>query len=188
MEVSLDHHSSLVQPAAFPHDSSALGHPEWFAAYTCSRQEKMVAQLLEYRSVEHFLPLYETVHRWKDRKMRLQLPLFPGYLFVRVPARERLNVLQTTGVAHIVSFNGRPAPLPEAEIEAIRRCLAQKANAAPHPYIAAGAKVRVTRGPLEGLEGVVVRPRGDLRIVISVETIMRSISVEVDASQLEPAR
>src|SRR6266852_6040144 len=94
--------------------------PLWYAAYTVANHEKRVAEQLGLRSVEHFVPLYESVRRWKDRKVRLQLPLFPGYVFVRLALRDRLRVLQVPGVARLVGFNGQPAVLPDKEIEALQ--------------------------------------------------------------------
>src|SRR5215470_11754642 len=96
----------------------------WYATYTCANHEKRVREQLEQRSVESFLPIYEMVRRWKDRRMRLQLPLFPGYLFTRIPATDRLRVLQVPGVARLVGFNGQLSALPDEEIEALRKGLA----------------------------------------------------------------
>src|ERR1700739_4740861 len=92
----------------------------WYATYTCANHEKRVREQLEQRSVESFLPLYETVHRWKDRRVRLQLPLFPGYLFVRIAPVDRLRVLQVPGVVRLVGFNGQLTALPDGEIEALK--------------------------------------------------------------------
>jgi transcription antitermination factor NusG len=166
---------------------AAAAEAQWYAVYTWSRQEKFVAEHLKHRSIEYFLPLYDAVHRWKDRYMRLQLPLFPGYLFVRIPLAERVKVLQVAAVVHIVGAGGRPLPLPQAEIEIIRTFV-QRVKAEPYPYLAKGSRVRVRSGPLQGLEGVVVRHNGKLRIVISIELIMRSVALEVDARDLEPVR
>src|SRR6516164_10630018 len=96
---------------------------KWYAAYTSAHHEKRVAEQLERRSVESFLPLYESVRRWKDRRVRLQMPLFPGYVFVRMSSRDRLRVLAVPGVARMVGFNGHPTPVPAADIEAIRASL-----------------------------------------------------------------
>src|ERR1700730_3974219 len=106
--------------------------PHWYAAYTCANHEKGVAQQLERRSVECFLPLCESVRRWKDRRVRLRLPLFPGYLFVRLALRDRLQVLEIPGVVRLVGFDGYPTPLPVEDIETIRTCLAAGRFMAPH--------------------------------------------------------
>jgi transcription antitermination factor NusG len=157
----------------------------WFAAYTCANHEKKVREQLDQRSVESFLPLYETVRRWKDRRMCLQLPLFAGYVFVRMAMVDRLRVLQVPSIVRIVGFNGHLAALPDAEIEGLRNSLARGVRAEPHPFPTIGRRVRVTRGPLAGLQGVVVRRRNKIRFVVSVELIMRSIAVETNASDLE---
>src|SRR5713226_1269473 len=94
--------------------------PRWYAVCTFSNHEKRVGDQLRERGVEHFLPLYESVRRWKDRRVQLQLPLFPGYVFVRMQVRDRLNALQVPGVVCLVSFNGLPTPLPESEMDALR--------------------------------------------------------------------
>ncbi len=159
--------------------------PRWYVAHTSANHEKRVTQQLLERSVEHFLPLYDSVRRWKDRRMKLQVPLFPGYVFVRLPLRDRLKVLQIPGVARLISFNGQPAALPDNEIEALRAGLAAQLRAEPHPYLTVGRRVRVRRGPLEGVEGILIRKKNAYRVVLSLDVIMRSASVEVDASDLE---
>ncbi len=165
----------------------AYFEPRWYAAYTCANHEKRVAEQLEQRSVEHFLPLYETVRRWKDRRMRLQLPLFSGYVFVRLALRNRLQVLQVPSVVRLVGFHGLPTPLQEGEIEALRDMLARPLCAEPHPYLIVGRRVRIKTGPLAGAEGILVRAKNRYRIVLSIDLIMRSIAVEVDTADVEPA-
>ncbi len=161
--------------------------PHWYAAHTCAQHEKRVREHLEQRSVEAFLPLYQTVHRWKDRRMRVSLALFPGYVFVRIALRDRLQVLQIPGVARLVGFNGQPAPLPDEEIEGIQSCLLHGHRLEPHPYLAAGRRVRVTSGPFEGLEGIVQRKKGRVRFIISLNLISRSVAVEINERDLEPS-
>jgi transcription antitermination factor NusG len=157
----------------------------WYAAYTSAKHEKRVAAQLGVRAVEHFLPLYESVRRWKDRRMKLQLPLFPGYVFVRLALRDRLQVLQVPGVAKLVGFNGAPAALPSEEIEALRKSLADGVHAEPHPYLKIGRRVRIRTGSLRGLEGILVRRKNRARFVISLDLIQRSVAVEVDGSEVE---
>ena len=159
--------------------------PHWYVAHTSANHEKRVTQQLLQRSIENFLPLYDTVRRWKDRRMELQLPLFPGYVFVRLALRDRLMVLQIPGVARLISFNGKPAALPDKEIEALRTGLAARLRAEPHPYLTVGRRVRVIGGPLEGMEGILIRKKKACRVVLSLGVIMRSASVEVDAADLE---
>ncbi|HMD85094.1 MAG TPA: UpxY family transcription antiterminator [Terriglobia bacterium] len=158
----------------------------WYAAYTCANHEKCIAEQLAARSVEHFLPLYESVRRWKDRRVTLQMPLFPGYVFVRLALRDRLQVLQIPSVAKLVSFNGAPTPLPEAEIEALKAGLERGVQAMPHTYLKVGRRVRIIAGPLEGLEGILIRKRGNHRLVVSLDLIQSSIAVHTEADWLEP--
>jgi transcription antitermination factor NusG len=167
------------------HLQTAFAEPHWYVAHTSANHEKRVTQQLQERSVEHFLPLYESVRRWKDRRMKLQLPLFPGYVFVRLALRERLKVLQVPGVARLISFNGQPAALPDNEIEVLRAGFATQLRAEPHPYLTVGRRVRVKHGPLGGVEGILIRKKNAYRVVLSLDLIMQSASVEVDASDLE---
>jgi len=173
----------------------ALGHrgpgaayvePRWYAAYACANHEKRVAEQLAQRSVEYFLPLYESVRCWKDRRVRLQLPLFAGYVFVRIALQHRLQVLQIPSVVRLVGFNSLPTALPDDEMEALRNALAQQLRAGPHPYLTVGRRVRIKSGPLCGLEGILVRRGGKRRVVLSVDLISRSIVVDIDSADLEP--
>lgn len=158
----------------------------WYAAYTCANHEKRVAEQLGARSVEHFLPMYASVRRWKDRRVELKLPLFPGYVFVRMALRERLRILQIPSVARLVGFGGVPSALPEEEIETLRASLESGMRAEPHPFLTAGRRVRVSHGPLAGLQGVLVRGKKHARFVVSVELIQRAMAVEVDVADLQP--
>ena len=173
--------------SAFLHEQK-MGNSEsqmfWYAAYTSSRHEKTVAEHLRQREIECFLPLYETVRRWNNGRHRVQLPLFPSYVFVRMGHRDKLRVLQVPGLAQLVSFQGSPAALPDAEIETLRSALAAGVPAQPYHYLSVGSKVEVCRGPLQGMRGILLRNQGQFRVVISVEMIMRSIVVEVDASDV----
>jgi len=160
--------------------------PRWYAAYTCANHEKRVAVQLQGKSVEYCLPLYDAVHRWKDRRMRLELPLFPGYIFVHLPLRERLRVLEVPGVVRLVGFGEHAAPLPAEDIEMLRNGLRAQTKAQPHPYLTAGRRVRIMNGPLAGLEGILVRQKNNFRLVVSVHLIMRSMVVDVDAADVRP--
>jgi transcription antitermination factor NusG len=159
----------------------------WYALYTCPRHEKCVAQQVEQRSISCFLPLYRSVRRWKDRRKELELALFPGYVFVRLALRDRFRVLQLPSAVRLVSFNGQPAVLPDSEIEGLRERLSRGGSMEPHPYLRVGRRVRVCGGPMQGLEGIVVRRKDRCRVVFSLDLIMRSVAVEVDESDLEPA-
>ena len=160
--------------------------PRWYAAYTCAQHEKRVAAELGMREVEHFLPLYSSVRRWKDRRVTLELPLFPGYVFVRLALRERLRVVQIPSVVRLVGFNGLPTALPDEEMEILRTGICQSLRAEPHPFLTVGRRVRIIRGPFAGLEGVVKRKKSGMRVVVSLELIQRSVAVDVDAADVLP--
>jgi transcription antitermination factor NusG len=162
--------------------------PRWYAAYTSANHEKRVAEQLVARTVEHFLPLYHSVRRWKDRRVELDMPLFPGYVFVRIASRDRLQVLKTPGVATIVGFNGQLSALADAEIEGLKKGLVCGVRAEPHPFLNVGRRVRVKAGPLEGLEGIIIRRKNRIRLVISFDLIHRAAAVEVEAADLEEVR
>ncbi|SRR6266705_6531502 len=166
--------------------SSDYAEQRWYAAYTCANHEKRVAGELGARSVEHFVPLYKSVRRWRDRRVQLDLPLFPGYVFVRLALRDKLRVLQIPILVHLVSFNGHPAALSNNEMEALRQSLTERLDAQPHPYLNVGRRVRVASGPLTGLEGIIVRKKNQFRFVISLNLIMRSVSVELDDADIVP--
>jgi len=158
----------------------------WYAAYTSPRHEKKIAQQMEENRIECFLPLYRSVRRWKDRRKQLDLPLFPGYIFVRIALKDRLQVLQVPGVVQFINFSGKPAVVPDSEIEALSRGLSGGLYAQPHPYLKIGRRVRVHSGPLSGVEGILVRRKDKFRIVLSIHLIQRSVAVEVDESEVEP--
>jgi transcription antitermination factor NusG len=158
----------------------------WYAAHTRANHEKRVAEQLGLREVEHFLPLYQSIRKWADRRKRLEVPLFSGYIFVRLPLQERLRVLEIPSVARLVGFDNIPAPLPDDEMEAMRNGLTGQLRAVPHPYLKVGRHVRIVRGPLENREGILLRNKGDFRVVLSVDLIMRSVAVEVAAEDVAP--
>ncbi len=158
----------------------------WYAVYTRSRHEKVIAQQLIGKGVEHFLPLFESVHRWKDRRTRVSVPLFPGYLFVRIRMTDRRAVISVPGVVGFVGNSAGPLAIAGCEIEALRLCLAQQARLQPCPYLAIGRKGRVTSGPLADMEGILVRRKGGTRLVLSITLIHRSVEVEVGAEDVVP--
>jgi transcription antitermination factor NusG len=159
----------------------------WFAAYTLSHHEKRVASLLTGRRIESFLPLYTALHRWRNRCAKdLDLPLFPNYVFVRIDPRERVRVLEVPGVLSLIGFGKTLAPLPDLEIEALRSGIGQR-MVEPYPYLVVGERVRIKAGAMCGLEGVLVRKKNSLRVVLALDVIMHSVAVEVDAEDLEPA-
>ncbi|MGB8012281.1 MAG: UpxY family transcription antiterminator [Terriglobales bacterium] len=159
----------------------------WFAAYTNSHHEKRVAANLAERGLESFLPLYATLRRWKNRcQMNLELPLFANYVFVRIDPRERVRALEVPGVLSLVGFGRTLAPLPDFEIEALR-CGLGRRKIEPHPYLVIGERVRIKRGAMMGMEGVLLRKKHNFRVVLALEAILQSVAVEVDAEDVEPA-
>ena len=158
----------------------------WYAGYTASRHEKRVAEHFAQRGVEHFLPLYETIHRWNNGRHRVQLPLFPGYIFVRIALQDRLRVIEVPGFVRLVGFNTLPCPLPEADITRMKEALNKGALAEPYPYLTVGTRVEIRNGPMQGMTGILLRRQNKCRVVISVDLIMRSMAVEVEASDVVP--
>lgn len=173
--------------ARLPPPELCVARADWLAAYTSARHEKSVARQLSERKIDYFLPLYRSWHRWADRRKEVELALFPSYVFVHIDPRERLRVLQLPGVVRLVSFNGSPAVLPESEIEGLRNGLEQGVYAQPHPYLRVGRRVRVVRGPLAGTSGILVRKKDKLRFVISIDVLMRSVAVELNAEDIVAA-
>jgi transcription antitermination factor NusG len=139
------------------------------------------------RGIEHYLPIYQAQRRWSDgSRVTLNLPLFPGYIFVHIERTQRVSVLEVPGVLAIVGgTGGTPAPLPLADIEALRFGLHLR-RAEPHPLLQVGQRARIRSGALAGMEGVVVRKKNSFRVVLTLDAIMQSIAVEVDANELEP--
>jgi len=182
-------HSETVQtsshPPGMPPDAEL--QPKWFAVYTNSRHEKRVDQHLSMRQIEHYLPLYRAQRKWSNGlKVTLELPLFPGYIFVRIQRTERVRVLEVPGVLAVVGgTGGEPAPLPEADIEALRFGLPLR-HVEPHPLLKVGQRARIRSGAFAGMEGVVVRKKNSFRVVLTMDTIMQSFAVEVDSKELEP--
>lgn len=167
-------------------DARMLDASAWWALYTRHQHEKVIAEMLSAKGFEVFLPLYESTRRWKDRRKILSLPLFPCYVFVRGGLDRRLQVLTTPGV-HMILYRGdQVAIIPESEIEAIQRAVDGSFRVEPHPFLKCGARVRVIRGALEGVEGILTRKKNLCRLVLSVDMLSQSVAVEVHASDVEP--
>jgi len=168
----------------------ANGQPDagsnWYALHTCANHEKVVARRLELRSLECFLPLYQKMSRWKDRQVKVPLPLFSGYVFVRMALTEKWRALQIPGVVRLVGFSGQPTPIDSEEMRALQRGFDGGLLAEPWPYLPVGCRVRVKSGPLRGAAGVLARKKTICRFVLSLHLIQRSMAVEVDAADLEP--
>jgi transcriptional antiterminator NusG len=149
------------------------------------RHEKKVNEALVEKSIETFLPLREVLSQWKDRRKRIKIPLFPGYLFINIALEDRWRVLSTRGTLRIVGSGGVPIPVSLDQIEAIKRVLESRVECDCYPYLTQGREVVVVNGPLEGIKGRILERRGNYRIIISVDTIRRSVSVEVDPRDIE---
>lgn len=162
-------------------DQRATLQAQWYAIHTRSRHEKLVARQLSEKQIEHFLPMHTEVHRWKDRYKKVEVPLFPSYLFVQLgwdPPR-RLSVLRTPGVVRIVGFGLRDVPVPEEQIEALRRVVESEATVHQHKYLRVGQRVKVISGALAGVEGILKRIKGTDRLIIAVEAIRQAVAVEL---------
>jgi transcription antitermination factor NusG len=158
----------------------------WYAIYTRHQHEKMVAQNLTSKGFETFLPLYATTHNWKDRTKVLSLPLFPCYVFLKGGIERRLQIITTPGIHGLVSCGDQPATIPLIEMEAIRRVVESGARVETHPFLKCGDWVRINRGPLEGIQGILVRKKNISRLVLSVEMLGKSAAIEIDGFQVEP--
>ena len=160
----------------------------WYALHTRSRHEKRVAGELEQKGIATFLPLVTSVRKWSDRRMKIEMPLFSCYVFVNIPQvpETRVSVLRTSGVLAFVGGNNLATPIPTHEIEQIQTVLERKVPFAAHPFLEVGQRVRIRGGALDGIEGVLARFNGNSRLVISVQTIQRSLSITVDGYDVEP--
>ncbi len=158
----------------------------WYALYTRPRHEKAVAEQLVRRQVETFLPVREVLSRWKDRRKLVQLPLFPGYVFVRTALERKREVVSADGVVCMVGFHGTPAPIPDEQIEGVREICVTKLPCDPYPYLTEGREVRVIRGPLAGLSGILIRKKSKHRLVVSIDLLRQSVAVEIDADSAIP--
>jgi transcription antitermination factor NusG len=159
-------------------------HP-WYAVTTRPNHEKAASTVLQSKGYEQYLPLYRSRRQWSDRVVEMERPLFPGYVFCRFDAKQTLNVLTTPAVVSLVSFGNGPAAIADREIEAIRAVLRSGLPADPCAFVHEGQRIRVNRGSLEGVEGILMNKKNKSRIVISVIMLQRSISVEVDCDWID---
>jgi transcription antitermination factor NusG len=174
-----------VAPAAGQVPGSLDEQRRWFAVFTRAHHEKRVAQYYAERNIEHLLPVSRVMRQWSHyRKVTLEMPLFPNYLFVHISRRERTRAIEVPGALSLVGPNSVPAPLPDVEIESLRASLTLR-NFEPHPYLVVGAKVRINKGALSGRVGIVLRHKNRCRVVLTLSLIMRSFAVEVDAADLD---
>jgi transcription termination/antitermination protein NusG len=177
--------TNTFSPASTAHISSGV----WFAVRTWPRYEKRVANELQEKDLNVFLPLLASRRQWSDRKQTVQLPLFPGYLFVRIPEtlETRLAVLRTNGVTNFVGVRGAGIPIPECEIESVRSLLTLGIPILVHPFLNVGQRVRVRGGSLDGVEGILLAKNDNLSLIISIQLIQRSVSIRISGYQVEAA-
>jgi transcription antitermination factor NusG len=168
--------------------NSSSGAPRlpWFAIQARSRYENVVAAFLSGKGYEWFLPTYWCRRRWSDRIKKVELPLFPGYLFCRFNPQDRLPILQTPGLVSIVGIGKNPVPVEEVEIQAVRMLVTAGLSHQPWPFVRVGQRVRIEHGALCGLEGILQSFRGCHRIVVSVSLLQRSVAAEIDAAWIVP--
>lgn len=160
-------------------DTAATDAP-WFAVYTRHQHERKVASRLVEQQFETFFPTYVELHRWKDRRKEVSMPLFPGYVFFRGTLENRVQILSVPGVHFIVSAGQSPAAIPDCEVDALRRAVHNDLPLEPFPFLNKGDRVRVVHGPLSGVEGLLARKKDGMRLVLSVEILGRSAAVEID--------
>jgi transcriptional antiterminator NusG len=157
----------------------------WYAIWTRSRHEQVVREQLENKGYEAFLPTVPRWSRWKDRKKKVDWPLFPGYCFARFNGHERLPILKCSGVVSIVSFDGEMVPIPDFEIDGIRRVVDSELQFDPCPFIREGTMVEVVHGPLKGIVGRLIRKGAHARLMLAVDLIGQAVSIEVDAADVK---
>jgi len=163
-----------------PKDIDRITSPLWYAIYVRSRREKKVAEELEQRRIEYFLPLIPRLRYWKDRRKTIAMPLFPGYVFVHIKLADKLAVLSIDGVVWIVSFQNKPAPIPESQIMDVKRLLIYPEKIENTEYIEDGCMVEIMYGPFKGIKGKLVQHRGKRRLLVGIDFINQALSVEVE--------
>src|ERR1041385_1037560 len=156
----------------------------WFALQVVPRHEKSVDKILEYRGCKHFLPTYRVRRRWSDRVSIIEEPLFHGYVFCRSQSNLMEIIRGSPGIIRIVAFGGKPHAVPDKEIEALQHIVRGKREYSAFPYLNVGQKVRVISGPFTGISGIITRFKNHYRLVVSLDVIMKSVSVEIDQSEV----
>lgn len=176
--------SSLTQALDEEYRKWHVAH--WYALYTKSRHEKFVHEELHKKGIETFLPVRNITRQWSDRKKLIEEPLFKGYLFVHTPLTNRLPILNTKGAVCFVGPRSSPVVVPEAELISIRHFMESEIEVNPFPYLKEGERVYIRSGPMKGVEGFIVRKDKHCRLVISLDLMMKSISVMIDQACVEP--
>lgn len=172
-----------------PEQFAAVDQARWYAVQTRSRHEKKAFAELREKGVSSFLPLMKQVHRWSDRNKEVDVPLFPGYVFVNTSAipEARVSVLRTPGVANFVGNHGKGTPIPDKQIQDIQAILGSKVAVASHPFLVMNQRVRIRGGSLDGVEGMLVGMNSDLSLVVSVDLIQRAVAIRVSGYEVEAA-
>lgn len=176
----------LVEPVSSLPPGEAGENVRWFAVRVRSHFERIAVAHLRQRGYQEFAPSYKTERQWSDRKKESDQFLFPGYVFCRFNPDNRLAVLTTPGVVDLVGFGRAPMPIPDQEIERVRQMVQSGVLVSPWPYLEVGQTVLIERGPLGGLEGILVDVKGRCRLIVSVNLLKRSISAEVERSCVRP--
>jgi transcriptional antiterminator NusG len=158
----------------------------WFALRVRSNYERIAVAHLRERGYEDFAPSYKIEKRWSDRTKQIDQFLFPGYIFCRFDPNDRLPILTAPGVVDLVGFGKMPEHIPDAEIERVRRMVESGLLVTPYPYLQVGQAVLIERGPLSGVEGILVDVKGNARLVVSVNLLQRSVSAEIDRHSIRP--
>jgi transcription antitermination factor NusG len=163
-----------------------IDRPCWYVVYTLPRHEKAVANRLISQKVTSYLPLYSAVRCWNHRRVEVELPLFPGYVFVRMLLSDRIRILSRPGIIRLLSVNGNLAVFPDEEMENLRSSLAVW-KAKPYPFLTSGKQVRIKSGPFAGLEGTILRRKGKMRLLVTLDLIQSAMLLELDAAEAQLA-
>jgi len=174
------------RPETLPEPAAAPRLEPWFAIRVKSQYEKITAVALQNKGYQEFAPMYRSRRYWSDRVKELDLPLFPGYIFCRFDPLHRLPVLTTPGIVCIIGLGKTPVPVEEEEIARIQAIVGSGVLALPWPFLSAGQKIAVTRGPLSGVEGFLVSVKNQCRLVVSISLLQRSVAVEIDRDCIQP--
>ena len=159
---------------------------QWYAVYVRSRHEKKVCQLFEKMGIESSLPLIKITRKWSDRKKKVEIPLFRGYVFVKIDVgRDKLNILQTNGVVKFIGIKKKPSRIPDEEIRWIHMMVEESDTVKNEKEIPVGQKIRVSAGPFKGVEGIVARTGNQSRLVIVIESIMHAVSIDLNPNYLD---
>jgi transcription antitermination factor NusG len=175
-----------ASPQNSPNVENGAETAPWFALHLRSNHEQVAGIHLRERGYEQFAPSYKVERRWSDRTKLMDQYLFPGYIFCRFNPNDRLPILTVPGVIDVVGFGKSPQQIPDVEIERVRRMVESGLPITPYPYLEVGQAVLIERGPLSGIEGILVEVKGRMRLVVSVNLLRRSVSAEVDRESIRP--